>query len=227
MSKVPTNRQVIDILRTLPEHHPFGLVTKDDRKTREFLERLYTSLKPLFGKASSSSKANLKQIQEIKALEISHQDRFPQYEQSPSVFWENDIKVLRYLDDEERTKAFLCSAYQLKQSVDDLLVLRRFVELAVYHLYHRAFPGVLNITIKNVEDFLVHSKVEEKVCRNDDDAERRTGVIQKYYEMIKRGQREHDFCVAIVRISKVDGINDTVVDNGIYGPLFMEAIPEM
>ncbi|KAF5013648.1 hypothetical protein F66182_15164, partial [Fusarium sp. NRRL 66182] len=45
--------------------------------------------------------------------------------------------------------------------------------------------------------------------------------------MIKRGQREHDFCVAIVRISKVDGINDTVVDNGIYGPLFMEAIPEI
>ncbi|EED20953.1 hypothetical protein TSTA_081860 [Talaromyces stipitatus ATCC 10500] len=222
MSKVPSNRQVIDTLSTLPENDPFGSVKKDDEKTRQFFKGLYNELKKSFGKASGSSSANLKAIQEIKKLELSHQDRFPQYIESARVFWESDVEVQRYFDHEEKTKAFLESAYQLKKGVDEVLVLRRFVELAVYHLYQRAFSNVSSVTTENVKNFLVESKVVMRDCKDDDDAQKRSEIIKKYSEMATRGRKMHEFCVEIAQVP-----GEGTVDNSIYGVLFIKAIPDI
>lgn len=53
------------------------------------------------------------------------------------------MKIIRYFDEEaeKRVKVFFKSACQLDQNVTKLVILRRFVDLAMFKLYQRVFLG--------------------------------------------------------------------------------------
>lgn len=205
-----SNRQVIATLSTLPQNDLFGSIEDCDKETREFFEGLYTPLKKFFAKSTKTSEANAKKIQALKQLIFSISDCFHLYEKDPLEFWEVGIDVPRYSHQErpEIVKAFLESAYQLHGNVDKVLVLQRFVNLATYKLFHRAYPGP-RVQKHQVEEFLKAigvTDLEEK--------------LERFCVVIRRGQNERNFCL---QIAQQDASMQE--DNEIYAPLFCLSIP--
>ncbi|QGA17625.1 hypothetical protein EYB26_005300 [Talaromyces marneffei] len=219
MSVVLSNRQVIEKLKTLPGNEPFGSVGESDKVTRKFLETLYDPLKKLFAKApSNSSRANARQIQKIEEIKISQRDRFSEYRENIPAFWENDVKNIHYFDeeDESKVKAFLKSACRLNKNVTELLILRRFVDLATYKLYRRIFPEAL-VWEEKVREFLKLAHISDP-----DDSE-----VADFCDIIRRGKRERDFCIELARKTNTDDEDESEEENNsIYGPLFVDHIPD-
>lgn len=207
------NRQVIEKLKTRPEDETFGCVENVDKETRTFYQELYDALKKSFTLSSTSSRANSQQIENIENIEISHRDRFSEYKHNKLAFWEFEVENLSYFNEQSQTdaKAFLKSACRLNQNVNDLSIVRRFVDVATYKLYRRAFPGNENISKAKAKELwtLVH-------VSNPDETE-----ISDLCDILRRGKKERDFCTELTEKNI-----DEEEDNSIYALLFVKNIPD-
>jgi hypothetical protein len=226
-----SNGEVIAILKTLPEDRPFGVV--DDKQKLEFLRQLYVPLRRLFNTTTTSSKANrdrVKNVNSLEVLQILH-DRFPRFEENPFEFWESLIEPLpRYSEESERNRAktFLEGAAQLDTNIDEQRILRRFVAVSAYKLFRRAIPtSESRVVTTSVKRFLLRAGIA--ISENDD--------VDKYGDIIRRGQRHTNFCQGLaagVLVNKNMEANDISEDgmiereeyNEIYGPLFFSSIPD-
>jgi hypothetical protein len=216
MTDVLSNREVIEKLKTLPEDEPFGCVQNNDEDTRNLLQTLYDPLKRLFAPASNSSKATSQQIRNIKKIEISHRNHFPEFKKNELSFWENDIENLRYFNekDERKVYAFFKSACRTDKNVTDLLILRRFVDLATYKLYRRAFPEITLVRETRVKELL-------KLAGGSNPDEKE---ILNLCDIIRRGKRVRDICIHLAREKNIDEKEEE--DDRIYGRLFAKNIPD-
>ncbi|CAI7643606.1 unnamed protein product [Penicillium palitans] len=226
----PSNGDVIAVLKTLPKDHPFGVV--DDKQKLEFLRQLYVPLRRLFNTTTTSSKANRDRVKSINHLEVLQtlRDRFPRFEENPFEFWESPIESLpRYSEQAERNRAktFLEGAAQLDNNIDEQRILRRFVAVSAYKLFRRAIPtSESRVVTTSVKRFLIRAGLSI----SDDD-------VDKYGDIIRRGQRHTNFCQELAAgvlvhksVEAVDISDGGVVNreeyNEIYGPLFFPSIPD-
>ncbi|PYI02924.1 hypothetical protein BO78DRAFT_432506 [Aspergillus sclerotiicarbonarius CBS 121057] len=228
-----TNGEVIQILQTFPDKQAFGDLKDDQRPEKlEFLRELYGPLRDLFGTTTTCSRANRTRITRIVSLEIpkSLHVRFPQFEKDPLEFWERLVENLPQYSKQNvgnRARTFLESAAQLDVIMDEQRILRRFVAVSVYRLFQRAIPTsgarVLN---KNVEQFLKNLNIPN----TEED-------INKYGDIIRRGQRHRPFCMDLKRgPPSADDEQCCDIEEGAvlgeenatedYGPLFFSSIPD-
>ncbi|KJZ70803.1 hypothetical protein HIM_09816 [Hirsutella minnesotensis 3608] len=218
-TKLITNGDVIEFLKTLPVYNAFGVF---DGEQPEFLRQIYLPLRQLFGQPSFS-RANYIKIQQIDRLEVPNNisSRFHRWLEEPTDFWENLIDELpRYSQQEreDRARTFFESAALLDRQIDHQRILRRFVAVSAYRLFRRATPkSSTRILTANIHKFL--HQVGLPSSKQD---------IETYGGIIRRGKRHVDFCRK-VEVGYDDNGKDEEVARGEvndFGPLFFLDIPD-
>lgn len=228
-AKSLTNGEVVEVLQTLPEDQPFGVL--QGTETKDFFRQLYVPLRSLFNTTTSTSQASRAKICAISRLEVlpSLQARFYEFEKDPLEFWERNVKALpRYsnLDAEDRARNFLEGAAQLDSNIEEQLILRRFVAVSAYSLFRRVFPN-------NPEDRVFNSNIEQFLTQMG--LPNTEADTKKYGSIIRRGQRHKMICRKLSDGNPSNKIPRSNLDsnesaesidghNENYGPLFFSSI---
>lgn len=224
-----TPAKAIQILQRLTQDESFARL---DAQNREIIRPLYDSLRKLFSTTTTVSQANRVRVLRLERLELvgSLQARFSQFEEDPLAFWNGLTLGLPQYGLEEpkiRAKSFLERAAQLESTVQEQLVLRRFVAVAAFKLFRRAIPTVNHqIPKQALARFLDQVGISSSESN-----------IEKYGYLLKRGQRIVRFCQEL-KAGKLrsthfgdDDMNNGCEgnrgdDNGNYGPLFFLSLPD-
>ncbi|KAK2589870.1 hypothetical protein QQS21_012453 [Conoideocrella luteorostrata] len=206
----------LDELRRLPGEHSVSSELGG-------LRQLYGALCPLYSKSTHSSSANRRKIEKVtnsNSLEKVSK-HFDRWTADPLGFWEKPIdKSKRYSDkainEQDRARLFLISAYELDGTIEEQRILQRFVPLAAFRLFRRLVPNITSrISSQHVEKFLDAVGIQPTET-----------AIQTYGSIIRRGCRTQAICHKAKNMDRTKNVDDSDLDAGQYWILFLDDIPD-